>query len=253
MTRSFKPLLIPAAWLLFASGSMAAPKPAKKPLAPPKKSVKVTGYINVTSHCQEPLLKVLHDLDKKYGDKMTLEIIDFGSPAGRKRWLADGHRCLTILIDGKNNAMVERDGKVGQVYFQMPPGFQWEMADLKQAIAERVAALPAKRLSRPVTARQNGSYGEVIAGRKVILRYRAGSGGKNAVERARITATRLQRLYLDSLTPSEVQSGKQEGIWVVTARGKVLATVTAADARLAKTTPKKLAAVWTKNLKSALK
>jgi len=253
-----RPILILPALVLAALAGRGFPADAaaKDSTGSLKRSVKVTGYINVTSHCQDPLLKVLHDLDKKYGPKMTLKIIDFGSSAGRKRWLADGHRCLTILIDGKSEAMVERNGTVAQVSFRMPPGFQWEMEDLKQVIAERVAALPENRLNRPVTARKLGKardVGEVLIGKKVILRYRAKSGGKTAVERAQVSAQRIRKLYLDSLTPSEMQSGKQGKLWVVTARGQILATATEPEARLGKTTPKKLAAIWAKNLKQVLK
>jgi len=221
-----------------------------------KDAVKLTGYINVSSHCQDPLLALLKELGKKYGDDLTMEIIDFGSAEGKKRWLGDGYRCLTLLLDGKPGAMIAREGTVKQVNFQMPPGLQWQMEDLKQAVAERVAALPSKRAKAAVTARKDNAgheVGEVLLGQTVVLRYHATSGGKGAYERAKSSAERLKKLYLDRLTASEVQPGKRDGMWVIVARGETLGTATEPEAKLSKSSPEKLVGVWARNLQKALR
>jgi hypothetical protein len=218
--------------------------------------VKLTGYINVTSHCQDPLMDLLKELGQKHGGDLTMEIIDFGSPEGKKRWMGDGYRCLTLLLDGKTSAMVDRDGTAKEVNFQMPPGLQWQMEDLKQAVAERVAALPGRRANTPVTARKANAgheVGEVLIGQTVVLRYHAASGGKGAYERAKLSAQRLKKLYLDRLTASEVQPGKRDGMWVVAARSETLGTATAPEAKLSKSSPEKLVGVWAGNLRKALR
>jgi hypothetical protein len=95
---------------------------------------------------------------------------------------------------------------------------------------------------------------DITIGGKFIMRLRAGHGNLTVQERARIVEERLvealgERLREDQITLKEVRKDAQYEIYV---RGRLLITVTQADADAAKMRVKQLAEHWLKQLRRTL-
>lgn len=98
------------------------------------------------------------------------------------------------------------------------------------------------------------NYVDITVGGKFIMRLRAGHGNLTVEERARIVEGRLvevlgARLREDQITLKEVRKDAQYEIYV---RGRLLITVTQADADAAKMSVKQLAEHWLKQLHRTL-
>jgi hypothetical protein len=98
------------------------------------------------------------------------------------------------------------------------------------------------------------NYVDITIGGKFIMRLRAGYGNLTVQERARIVEERLvealgERLREDQITLKEVRKDAQYEIYV---RGRLLITVTQADADAAKMRVKQLAEHWLKQLRRTL-
>jgi hypothetical protein len=98
------------------------------------------------------------------------------------------------------------------------------------------------------------NYVDISIGGKFIMRLRAGHGTLTVQERARIVEERLvellgERLREEQITLKEVRKDAQYEIYV---RGRLLITVTQADADAAKMRVKQLAEHWLKQLRRTL-
>lgn len=98
------------------------------------------------------------------------------------------------------------------------------------------------------------SYVDVSIGGKFIMRIRAGHGNLSMKERAQLVEDRLvellgERLTEQMITLREVHKDQQYEIYV---RGRLLITVTPADAEAAKMTVKQQAEHWLKQLRRTL-
>ncbi len=98
------------------------------------------------------------------------------------------------------------------------------------------------------------NYVDISIGGKFIMRLRAGHGNLSVQERARIVEDRLAellgaRLTEDMITLKEVRKDQQYEIYM---RGRLLITVTPADAEAAKMTVKQQAELWLKQLRRTL-
>ncbi len=98
------------------------------------------------------------------------------------------------------------------------------------------------------------NYVDISIGGKFIMRLRAGHGNLSVQERARIVEDRLAellgaRLTEDMITLKEVRKDQQYEIYV---RGRLLITVTLADAEAAKMTVKQQSELWLKQLRRTL-
>jgi len=105
-----------------------------------------------------------------------------------------------------------------------------------------------------VLAASAQNYVDITIGGKFIMRLRAGYGNLTVQERARIVEERLvealgERLQEDQITLKEVRKDAQYEIHV---RGRLLITVTQADADAAKMRVKQLAEHWLKQLRRTL-
>lgn len=95
---------------------------------------------------------------------------------------------------------------------------------------------------------------DITVGGKFIMRLRAGHGNLTVKERARIIEDRLvevlgERLREDQITLKEVRKDTQYEIYV---RGRLLITVTQADADAAKMNVKQVAEHWLQQLRRTL-
>ncbi|BCW96201.1 MAG: hypothetical protein WHS44_04240 [Fimbriimonadales bacterium] len=98
------------------------------------------------------------------------------------------------------------------------------------------------------------SYVDISIGGKFIMRLRAGYGNLTVEERARIVEERLvevlgERLREEQITLKEVRKDAQYEIYI---RGRLLITVTPADAEAAKMSVKQIAEHWLKQLRRTL-
>lgn len=97
-------------------------------------------------------------------------------------------------------------------------------------------------------------YVDITIGGKFIMRLRAGHGNLSVQERAKIVEERLTELLSahlreDEITLKEVRKDRQYEIHI---RGRLLITVTPADAEAAKMSVKQLAEHWLKQLRATL-
>ncbi|MFN3689732.1 MAG: hypothetical protein ACK4UU_02270 [Fimbriimonadales bacterium] len=98
------------------------------------------------------------------------------------------------------------------------------------------------------------SYVDISIGGKFIMRLRAGYGNLSVEQRARIIEERLSehlgaRLTEEQITLKEVRKDRQYEIYI---RGRLLVTVTPADAEAARMGVKQLAEHWLKQLRETL-
>ena len=76
--------------------------------------------------------------------------------------------------------------------------------------------------------------------------------GVNSAKRVDLVYERLSNLLGQSLKTEDVSVSVIKGTYVVKVKDSVLVSVTAADSRVNKTSPKKLAEIWAKNLGKTL-
>ena len=261
-----------------APDASAPPPAAENPQASGK--IKISAYINVTSGCQASTVALINELGMKNRDLVDLEIIDFGSPEGERRWRSDGLECMTILFNGSPVLRFPGpDGAPKTVVFSMPAGFSWELDDLKQAFAalkshklEMLTEEQARQELEPKAAtlaastRLAGKDTELQINDKPMFAIKAPAGGKTASQRAEAAKLAIDRWAKSpihpsqlSLAPAEAQAGKpastakaQQQDMLIQADGQVIIRITAADAKAAGAAgTQQLATTWLKALKDA--
>ncbi|CUU36270.1 MAG: hypothetical protein K6U12_06580 [Armatimonadetes bacterium] len=98
------------------------------------------------------------------------------------------------------------------------------------------------------------NYVDITIGGQFIMRLRTGAGNLSLEERAQLVEKRIAEnlganLTADQITLKEVKKDHQYEIYL---RGKLLITVTKADADAAKMSVKQLAEHWLKQLRETL-
>jgi hypothetical protein len=127
--------------------------------------LKITAYINVTSGCQRPTEAFLAKLAKTYGDKVSLEVVNFGTPEGMKRWRGDGMKCMGIRLDGQDVSEIMFRGVKLKVAFMKPEGFFWTHEELAAAVRQKLDGVgEADRHSPAATTTANGETTTLVIG-----------------------------------------------------------------------------------------
>ncbi len=230
------------------------------------KPVKLKGYINVSSGCQVPTVELL-EKSARDSERVELELIDFGTPDGSRRWRNDGFSCMTILIDGSDTVTFGKENDRKIVTFSFPPGFKWALTDLEACIKEALAGTlyagsepGALKLEAPtttirVTSRQvtieGKAVGEVVVNGAVGIRFRTRYNDLPPLQRAERSAARLKRALASEFTPSQLRAVDRDGVILLAAGDKVICTADEVQADLQGTTAKKLALGWVGALKKA--
>lgn len=250
--RNLAPVLTMAATIVLA----AAASPAAQDL-------RVTAYINVTSGCQQPTVNLLGQFAKAHPDRVRLELVDFGDGGtGQQRWRNSGHSCMTIELNGSPRVQFPAGGEIREATFQMPAGFQWTHDDLSAALQAgldgTLRTLPLgekKPAATSVTVKKIVRSGrtlyQVVVASKPIMSLGTSRGSQSAIERARVASEVIKTWLARSGKASEVGTRKLSSGWGVVAGGRLVVTVTAADASLQNSTSQSLANVWAGNLKQA--
>jgi len=101
-------------------------------------TLRLTAYVNVSSGCQKPTEALLHELAAKYAGRLKVDLVDFGEPEGRRRWLGDGMHCMSIALNGSPRADIVFRGVPVTVTFQMPPGHLWLLEELETAVRQKL-------------------------------------------------------------------------------------------------------------------
>ncbi len=132
-------------------------------------ALRLTAYINIASGCQGPTEQFLRDLARRYAGRVALEMVDFGTPEGQKRWKADGHHCMTITLDGSSQATIVSKGVELTVSFTMPAGHLWIHEDLETAVRQRLDGIaPADRRGPALSLRREPLPAAVLADDAVL-------------------------------------------------------------------------------------
>lgn len=250
-------------WLALVLAVPAWSAGSGEPPAETKKVVPIIGYINVSSGCQQPLVDFLRHLAKKYGKRVTLEIVDFGTEEGFRRWRQDGQRCLTILVDGKPYVDLEEKGKKERVFFYGPPGSTWHLSYVEWAVAKLLGAplpkLEKTRLDlravaslRQVRGREGPlTLGLVTVGPAPVYMIHADSSQKMQ-NSARAVARRLNGLFAKKVTGDEVKVQVQGEKASLLIRGLKVYTITPEMAQPFGAKPKDMVETWAQILRELL-
>jgi hypothetical protein len=230
--------------------------------------VKVKGYINVASGCQQPTVDLLKRMAHE-SDRMELELIDFGSEEGNRRWRADGYHCMTITIDGHQTVTYGQPGHRRIVTFTYPPGFQWVLSDLEAAIKDALAGklyygeepgatkiesrMPTLRLTARAATLNGKSVGEVLVNGQAAIRMRTSYDGLPPLQRAEQAASRLRKAISPQFKPADIKIGELSGDRIALAIGdKIICIADEPQAKMLKLSTKRLAMSWAASLKKAL-
>ena len=201
--------------------------------------LKITAYINQTWGCQQATEAVLRELDTTYGDRVSVEMVDFGGK-GRERWLGDGMKCMGVRIGDKTSAEIVYKGVVLPVRFEMPVGYQWTHDELVLAVRQRLEGVSA-RDRRPPAVEVRGQDGKA----SLVV---DGAGVLELADRARVEAAAAALLRASSSEGGLAREGftlsrSDQGVTVM-AKGNAVVEATAGDAAGDPSRCRKLAEKW---------
>lgn len=113
------------------------PASTETPAAAP--AVKILGYINVSSGCQQATVDFLGGLPAKYPG-VEVELVDFGDGGpGARRWEESGLKCMAVLIDGESIVRYPVGQEMRMTAFRSPAGLAWTHEDFEQALQAALA------------------------------------------------------------------------------------------------------------------
>jgi len=257
-----------------APGAQAATGALPATGAPPADNkVHVEAFVPVSTGCRAETLDLLNQLATRYQDRISLEIIDFTSDEGMKRWQEAGLNCLTILFDGSYAVVFDAPGGAVPITFQMPPGINWTHEDLEHAFAaaaigklrpatedEIQAASTPREYPVKFTAQESRDLAsgkvkcQVLANGKPVAEITEKNGANSPKDRANKAARVLSEwvkgpIVIGDLRMEETSPGRE----TVLAAGAPVMAATEADAKAASLSdPKKVATIWLAGIKSAL-
>lgn len=253
----------PAASTPMNPQGVTAPE-ASAPNAAQSGKIKVTAYINVTSGCQASTVDLINNLGMDHADLVDLEIVNFGSPEGERRWREDGLDCMAILFDngkGPSPALKfpARDGKVKTVVFFMPAGFSWEHEDLEDAFKamkdgtlEILSEEEARKELEPQQAtittsfKEESGKGQVLIGDAVVITV-------DAIDRAQAAEKVLAEWAKNPVHPSQVQVETKDKLATLKVGDATVIEATEEDAKAAGVKgPKALATQWAEAIRKAI-
>lgn len=253
--------------LLSGCARPQAPEPVLDAEPPPPKS-QVIAYINVASGCQEPTVELVNALAEEYADVVTLEMVDFGSPEGEKRWHGDGMDCMGFLFNGSPVLRFPgEDGTPKTVAFLMPAGFGWTHEDLEEAFAalragtaEILSEEEARRelAPRPVTVelavREVNGSAEILMNGNPLFMIRAEADGKTPAQRAQGARAGLEAWTEEPVHPSQLTVARDEDeTFRIMAGGNEVIQVTDADVAAAGfDEPQDLIEEWVSSIKAGI-
>lgn len=202
-----------------------------------EKRVEVVAYINQQYGCQKATEEFLTALARKHGKRMNLEFVDFGGK-GKKRWRADGMRCMAIRINGSTAVEITDRAVKIPVRFDMPAGYYWTHADLEIAVRQAIEGVADSDRLPPVVSvvEAEGRWGMKVGGAMVV------SGLTK--ERADAAVAALVAASSTGLTQEGFGTREQDGAIELLVRGKMFLTVGDRDGQEAGKPAKQVAEEW---------
>ncbi len=267
-------LLIVLFFLLVATGCPRSSEQSVPTSAVPAASVQlptITAYVNVSSGCQKPTVDALKEVTTAFDGRLAIEIIDFGDDAaGARRWQEDGLDCMRILFDDRHLVAWEQDGEIKVVDFSMPPGFNWTLEDLDNAIAafaegrlreptpeekSNVQQLTPKQIAtsaQSTTTDDGVEVGQLIIAGTLALEIARSLGDLTPLQRGAAAAKAVAKWTGKGYNPSDLSITKSPSGLQIVAGPITIITVTQDDADAAQTNLQALAAAWRNGIRSSV-
>lgn len=189
-------------------------------------AVTITAYINQASGCQVHTEAFLASLARKHGERVALELVDFGREKGRRRWKADGMSCMAICVNGSTTANIVCKGAELAVRFDMPAGFKWRHEELAIAVRQLLDGVAdSDRRPPTVDVVREGSRGILrIDGRDAVA--------LGDVERLTACAKALREADPKVILQEEFGPARDGDSVSLVLRKKQILTLTSADAEV---------------------
>jgi hypothetical protein len=267
-------LLIVVFFLLVVTGCPRSSEQSVPTSAVPAASVQlptITAYVNVSSGCQKPTVDALKEIATAFDGRLAIEIIDFGDDAaGTRRWKEAGLDCMRILFEDRHLVAWEQDGEIKVVDFSMPPGFNWTLADLDNAIAafaegrireptpeekSKVQQLTPTQIAtsaQSTTTDDGVEVGQLIIGGTLALEITRSLGDLTPLQRAAAAAKAVAKWTGKAYNPSDLSITKSSRGLQIVAGPITIITVTQDDADAAQTNVQALAAEWRNDIRSSV-
>lgn len=133
-----------------------APKSGIRLLGSPEAPVKVVAYFpDNDTHVET--IAFFESLPERFGEAVSVEMVDFESDDGFDRWLADGFTCGAAAINGRTHWTFTRDGKPAEATFRQKMGVDWFQEDLIAVLEMLVEDTGAARTSPESGAESGGN------------------------------------------------------------------------------------------------
>ena len=227
---------------------------------------KITAYVNVSSGCQTPTVNALKKASEQYAGKLEIEVVDFGDGGeGAARWKADGLECMAIVFGADTGVAWDHEGQRKAADFVMPPGFNWTLDDLEQALAaaadgrlqkatdEELAGRAApETVALEAKAEGDEKTARVIVAGMPTVEITAGAGDLTPIKRAEAAAKVLNDWSSEPYKPAQVRTSKTPDGTTVSVKDQTVLAVTQADADAAGVSIEKLAEQWHNAIRSAV-
>lgn len=234
--------------------------------APTASANKITAYVNVSSGCQIPTVNALNKASEQYAGKLEIEIVDFGDGGeGATRWKDSGLECMAIVFGADTGVAWDHQGQRKAAEFLMPPGFNWTIEDLEQALAAAADGqlqkateeeLAGRAAPEPVALEAKAEGDEktasvMVAGMPTV-EITAGAGDLTPIKRAEAAAKALNEWSSEPYKPAQVRTSKTPDGTTVSVKDQTVLAVTQADADAAGVSIEKLAEQWHAAIRSAV-
>lgn len=232
----------------------------------PAKSSTITAYVNVTSGCQVPTVNVLKEASEQYAGKLEIDVVDFGDGGeGAARWKASGLECMAIVFGEDTGVAWDHQGQRKAADFVMPPGFNWMLEDLKQALAaaaegrlqkatdeELAAQGPQEPVALNAEAEGDEKTARLIVAGTAAVEIAARDGELSPLQRAQAAAGALNKWSSEPYKPAQVRTSKTPDGTAVCVKDQAVLVATQADADVAGVSIEKLAEQWHAAIRSAV-
>jgi hypothetical protein len=124
------------------SPAKAVASPAK-PIVKAKVPVVIQAYYPLNAN-HKYIAEYLTKFAKSHPKEVSIEIIDFQTSEGRKRWEKSGLTCAGLIINGKTTWDVKRGKRVDTIAFEKKMDVFWGRDDFEALVKQLVAKSKAK-------------------------------------------------------------------------------------------------------------
>jgi len=102
-------------------------------LGPSDAPVKLVAFYPLNESHQF-IVDYLKEFAEARPEQVSLEVIDFRTPEGQKRWMGTGLGCAGVLVNGSTQHEIERDGETETVNFIKRMGVFWTSEDFETVV-----------------------------------------------------------------------------------------------------------------------